>query len=81
MNIIGKIMEVAVDVDFVPDLANKAVLLVTDVLDDERVGHMRQHLALHVRAYVLGQGEVVLQGPANELASQPAVKEVYLGSA
>ena len=41
------------------------------------------HKALAVSdwAYVLGQGEVVLQGPANELASQPAVKEVYLGSA
>jgi len=41
------------------------------------------HKALAVAdyAYVLGHGKVVLEGPAKELASQPAVRQVYLGSA
>jgi branched-chain amino acid transport system ATP-binding protein len=40
------------------------------------------HKALSVSdtAYVLSHGRVVLSGPAKELASQPAVKEVYLGA-
>lgn len=32
-------------------------------------------------AYVLGRGQVVLEGPAAELSGHPAVREVYLGSA
>jgi len=32
-------------------------------------------------AYVLGRGQVVLEGPAAELTGHPAVREVYLGSA
>ncbi|NOZ26849.1 MAG: ABC transporter ATP-binding protein [Chloroflexi bacterium] len=37
--------------------------------------------ALHVadRAYVLETGQIRLQGPARELADDPAVKEAYLG--
>jgi branched-chain amino acid transport system ATP-binding protein len=41
------------------------------------------HKALAVAdwAYVLGNGKVVLEGRADELAAHPAVREVYLGSA
>jgi branched-chain amino acid transport system ATP-binding protein len=40
------------------------------------------HKALSIAdtAYVLSHGRVVLSGPAKELASAPAVKDVYLGS-
>ncbi|MCL5290590.1 MAG: ABC transporter ATP-binding protein [Bacillota bacterium] len=39
------------------------------------------HMALSVanRAYVLETGEVVLSGPANELADNPEVQKAYLG--
>jgi branched-chain amino acid transport system ATP-binding protein len=37
--------------------------------------------ALHVadHAYVIETGEIVLEGPAHELASDPKVIETYLG--
>nr|WP_298271140.1 hypothetical protein [Geobacter sp.] len=39
------------------------------------------HMALSIahRAYVLETGEVVLQGPAKELAENPEVRKAYLG--
>lgn len=39
------------------------------------------HMALSIanRAYVLETGEVVLQGPAKELAANPEVRKAYLG--
>jgi len=36
-------------------------------------------LSIAHRAYVLETGEVVLQGPANELAANPEVRKAYLG--
>jgi len=36
-------------------------------------------LSIAHRAYVLETGEVVLQGDANELASNPEVRKAYLG--
>ena len=69
-----------------PMLVNRILDAVQELVRDgvtvllvEQMVH--KALAVSDWAYVLGQGEVVLQGPANELASQPAVKEVYLGSA
>lgn len=40
------------------------------------------HLALEIadRAYVLETGSVVMEGPANEVAKNPRVKEAYLGA-
>ena len=39
------------------------------------------HLALHLasRGYVLETGEIVLQGPTQQLLSDPRVKSAYLG--
>ena len=36
-------------------------------------------LSIANRAYVLETGEVVLQGPADELAANPEVRKAYLG--
>ena len=36
-------------------------------------------LSIAHRAYVLETGEVVLQGPAAELAANPEVRKAYLG--
>lgn len=36
-------------------------------------------LSIAHRAYVLETGEVVLQGPADELAANPEVRKAYLG--
>ena len=52
-------VEVAVEVDFVADLAYLLVLLVAYVGVDVGVWHMRQHLALHVSLQVLGQRDVL----------------------
>ncbi|XYD12413.1 ABC transporter ATP-binding protein (plasmid) [Methylobacterium sp. NMS12] len=40
----------------------------------------RKALALATRGYVLESGRIVLEGPATELATSPAVLEAYLGS-
>ena len=37
-------------------------------------------LSVAARAYVLEHGEMVLDGPAAELATHPRVKEAYLGA-
>jgi branched-chain amino acid transport system ATP-binding protein len=39
----------------------------------------RKALAVADRAYVLETGRVVLEGPAAELAANPAVERAYLG--
>ena len=48
-----------------------AVLLV-----EQNVG---QALAIAARAYVLEQGRIVAEGPAQELARDPRIREAYLG--
>jgi branched-chain amino acid transport system ATP-binding protein len=56
--------------------------LVTDGVTVLLVEQMvNKALAAADYAYVLGRGQVVLEGPASELAGHPAVREVYLGSA
>jgi branched-chain amino acid transport system ATP-binding protein len=40
----------------------------------------RKALSLATRGYVLESGRIVLEGPATELATSPAVLEAYLGS-
>jgi branched-chain amino acid transport system ATP-binding protein len=39
----------------------------------------RRALGIADRAYIMEQGRIVLEGPANELAENPDVKEFYLG--
>jgi branched-chain amino acid transport system ATP-binding protein len=56
--------------------------LVTDGVTVLLVEQMvNKALAAADYAYVLGRGQVVLEGPAAELTGHPAVREVYLGSA
>jgi branched-chain amino acid transport system ATP-binding protein len=69
-----------------PMLVNRILDAVQELVRDgvtvllvEQMVH--KALAVADYAYVLGQGKVVLEGPAKELAAQPAVRQVYLGSA
>jgi branched-chain amino acid transport system ATP-binding protein len=56
--------------------------LVTDGVTVLLVEQMvNKALAAADYAYVLGRGQVVLEGPAAELSGHPTVREVYLGSA
>ena len=52
--------------------AGMAILLVEQ--------NARQALALAERAYVLEQGGIALSGPAAQLASDPRVRQAYLGA-
>lgn len=49
----------------------------TTILLVEQNAHMA--LSIAQRAYVLETGEIVLSGPAGELAQNAGVKEAYLG--
>ena len=49
----------------------------TTILLVEQNAHMA--LSIANRAYVLETGEVVLAGPAQELANDPQVQKAYLG--
>ena len=40
---------------------------------------MKAALKLAHRAYVMETGNIVLSGPANELAEDPRVREAFLG--
>jgi branched-chain amino acid transport system ATP-binding protein len=60
--------------DVVTELVSEGVT----VLLVEQMVH--KALSIADTAYVLSHGRVVLSGPAKELSSAPAVKDVYLGS-
>jgi branched-chain amino acid transport system ATP-binding protein len=68
-----------------PLMVNRIIDIVTGLVADgvtvllvEQMVH--KALAVADTVYVLGQGRVVLQGPAKDLVGHPAVREVYLGS-
>jgi branched-chain amino acid transport system ATP-binding protein len=41
--------------------------------------NVQKALAVADRAYVLGAGRIVMEGPAKELAGHPHVRKAYLG--
>lgn len=66
--LVEKIFEIIVEIN----KAGTTIMLV------EQNAHMA--LSIAHRAYVLETGELVLQGPASELAENPDVRKAYLGA-